>query len=161
MKNKDRIFELIEKLGKFTSKEITKTIGVSRQYVNQVISELITENRVVKIGKTRGSFYLFKDFDLDKTEIRVRLFTSGGVHISRSQARRILAGLEKFKVILLDYENVPIVGQAFADEIYRVFQNSHSDIIIQEENMSEGVKFMVERAKNEAKNHYEYAKKFL
>ncbi|MFY9457739.1 MAG: DUF4325 domain-containing protein [Candidatus Spechtbacterales bacterium] len=90
-------------------------------------------------------------YGFDKTEIRVRLFTSGGVHISRSQARRILAGLEKFKVILLDYENVPLVGQAFADEIYRVFQNQHPDIVIQEENMSEGVKFMVERAKNEAK----------
>lgn len=91
------------------------------------------------------------DYGFDKTEIRVKLFTSGGVHISRSQARRILEGLEKFKVILLDYENVPLVGQAFADEIYRVFQNKHPDIVIQEENMSEGVKFMVERAKGEAK----------
>lgn len=91
------------------------------------------------------------DYGFNKTEIWVKLFTSGGVHISRSQARRILEGLEKFKVILLDYENVPLVGQAFADEIYRVFQNKHPDIVIQEENMSEGVKFMVERAKGEAK----------
>lgn len=91
------------------------------------------------------------DYGFDKTEIRVKLFTSGGVHISRSQARRILEGLEKFKVILFDYENVPLVGQAFADEIYRVFQNKHPDIVIQEENMSEGVKFMVERARGEAK----------
>lgn len=91
------------------------------------------------------------DYGFDKTEIRVKLYTSGGVHISRSQARRILEGLEKFKVILLDFENVPLVGQAFVDEIYRVFQNAHPDILIQEENMSEGVKFMVERAKNEAK----------
>ena len=91
------------------------------------------------------------DFGFDKTEIRVKLFTMGGVHISRSQARRILVGLEKFKIILLDFENVPMVGQAFADEIYRVFQDLHPSIVIQEENMSEGVKFMVERAKNEAK----------
>src|SRR3989338_2986098 len=91
------------------------------------------------------------DYGFDKTEIRVKLYTSGGVHISRSQARRILEGLEKFKVILLDFENVPLVGQAFVDEIYRVFQNAHPDILIQEENMSEGVKFMVERAKNEAR----------
>jgi hypothetical protein len=91
------------------------------------------------------------DYGFDKTEIRVKLFTSGGVHISRSQARRILSGLEKFKVILLDYKEVPLVGQAFVDEIYRVFKNEHPNIAIQEENMSEGVKFMVERAKNEAK----------
>ncbi len=90
------------------------------------------------------------DYGFDKTEIRVKLFTSGGIHISRSQARRILHGLEKFKVIVFDYQNVPLVGQAFVDEIYRVFQNLHPDIILENENMSEAVKFMVERSKNEA-----------
>lgn len=94
------------------------------------------------------------DYGFDKTEIRVKLFTISGVHISRSQARRILSGLEKFKIILLDFDKVPVVGQAFADEIYRVFQNAHPDIVIQEENMSEGVKFMIERAKNEAKKQH-------
>lgn len=91
------------------------------------------------------------DYGFDKTEIRVRLFTSSGIHISRSQARRILSGLDAFQIILLDFENVPVIGQAFADEIYRVFKNLHPHIVIQEENMSEGVRFMVERAKNEAK----------
>ncbi|MBU3968628.1 ATP-binding protein [Patescibacteria group bacterium] len=91
------------------------------------------------------------DYGFDKTEIRVKLFTAGGIHISRSQARRVLAGLEKFKIILFDYENVPMVGQAFADEIYRVFQERHPDIRLENENTSEGVRFMIERAINEAK----------
>lgn len=91
------------------------------------------------------------DYGFDKTEIRVKLYSAGGVHISRSQARRILSGLEKFKIILLDFDNVPLVGQAFADEIYRVFQNKYPNIKIEEENMSEGVRFMIERSKNEAK----------
>ena len=89
-------------------------------------------------------------YGFDKTEIRVKLFTAGGVHISRSQARRILHSLEKFKVIVFDYENVPLVGQAFADEIYRVFQNRHPEIRLENENISEGVKFMIGRARNEA-----------
>ena len=91
------------------------------------------------------------DYGFDKTEIRVKLFTAGGVHISRSQARRILVGLEKFRIVLFDYEKVPMVGQAFADEIYRVFQKLHPDIRLENENMSEGVRFMVERARNEAR----------
>ena len=94
------------------------------------------------------------NYGFDKTEIRVKLYTVGGVHISRSQARRILSGLEKFKVILLDFENVPLVGQAFCDEIYRIFCNKYPGIKIEEENMSEGVKFMVERSKNEAKINF-------
>lgn len=91
------------------------------------------------------------DYGFDKTEIRVKLYTTGGIHISRSQARRVLSGLEKFKIILFDYEQVPMVGQAFADEIYRVFQELYPDIRLENENMNEGVKFMVERAKNEAR----------
>ena len=88
---------------------------------------------------------------LKMNKINVSLCSMSRICIPRSQARRILSGLKKFKIILLDFDKVPIVGQAFADEIYRVFQNSHPDILIQEENMSEGVRFMVERAKNKAK----------
>jgi len=91
------------------------------------------------------------DYGFDKTEIRVQLYTMGGVHISRSQARRVLSGLDKFKIIIMDYDSVPTVGQAFADEIYRVFKNKKPNIEIQDINMNESVKFMVERARNEAK----------
>lgn len=84
----------------------------------------------------------------NKTEILVRLFTQGTIYISRSQARRILHGLDKYESIVLDYDKVSTVGQAFADEIYRVFKNSHPDIKIESRNMIEPVKFMVERANN-------------
>lgn len=91
------------------------------------------------------------DYGFDKTEIRIKLYIVGGVHISRSQARRVLSGLEKFKLIVMDYDRVPTVGQAFADEIYRVFKNKKPNIEIQSINMNEAVNFMVERARNEAK----------
>jgi len=84
-------------------------------------------------------------YDFDRTEIQVRLFTLGTIYISRSQARRILLGLDKFKSIILDFDRVPTVGQAFADEIFRIFKNAHPDISIQPINMNESVKFMIER----------------
>lgn len=86
------------------------------------------------------------DYGFDKTKIQVKLYTIGSIYISRSQARRVLAGLEKFKVIEFDFDKVPIVGQAFADEIFRVFHNKYPDILLEAVNMNEGVKFMVERA---------------
>jgi anti-sigma regulatory factor (Ser/Thr protein kinase) len=76
------------------------------------------------------------DYGFDKTEIRVKLYIVGGVHISRSQARRVLSGLEKFKIIVMDYDRVPTIGQAFADEIYRVFKIKHPNIEIQDINMN-------------------------
>jgi len=90
------------------------------------------------------------DYGFDKTEIRVKLYTLAGIHISRSQARRVLAGLEKFKLIVFDFDKVEVIGQAFADEIFRVFHEKYPDIKLATENMNESVRFMVERASHEA-----------
>lgn len=86
-----------------------------------------------------------EELAFDKTEIQVRLYTIGSVYISRSQAKRVLAGLEKFRSIILDFDRVPGVGQAFADEIFRVFQSNHLDIIITPINMNKSVDFMIKR----------------
>ncbi|OGT07495.1 MAG: hypothetical protein A2X78_00420 [Gammaproteobacteria bacterium GWE2_37_16] len=96
------------------------------------------------------------DYGFDKTEIRVKLYTISGIHVSRSQARRILSGLEKFRVILFDYDKISMVGQAFADEIYRVFHNKYPEIKIEEINMNDTVKFMIERSKNESLRKKEF-----
>jgi len=82
----------------------------------------------------------------DKTEIRVKLFAGGSIYVSRSQARRIMEGLGgKFKTIILDYDKVPTIGQAFADEIYRVFQNRHPETTIKSINMNQAIAFMINR----------------
>lgn len=91
------------------------------------------------------------DYGFDKTEVMVKLYTLGGVHVSRSQARRILSGLEKFKIVTFDFAKVSMVGQAFVDEIFRVFQQQYPQIKLEMVNMVPGVKFMVERAINEGK----------
>ena len=87
-----------------------------------------------------------ESFAFDKTEICVRLFTMGTIYVSRSQARRILTGLEKFKKIIFDFDRVPNIGQSFADEIFRVFQARYPNISIESVNMNEAVHFMVTRA---------------
>lgn len=98
------------------------------------------------------------DYGFDKTQIHIKLYLSGGLYISRSQARQILTGLEKFSIILFDFDKVPTVGQAFADEIYRVFHNRHPHIKLEETNMNEEVKFMVQRAKHDANNQNSWDK---
>ncbi|HZJ41122.1 MAG TPA: DUF4325 domain-containing protein [Candidatus Saccharimonadales bacterium] len=90
------------------------------------------------------------DFGFDKTEIKIKLFIKGGVQISRSQARRVLLGLNQFKIIVFDFDKVPLIGQAFADEVFRVFHNKHPKIKLQTANMNEAVSFMVNRV--EGKN---------
>ncbi len=97
-------------------------------------------NQVFRKYQTTPSNYAF-----NKTEVKVRLYTIGTIYISRSQARRVLSGLEKFKLVILDFAKVPTIGQAFADEVFRVYKTKYPKITIQPIHMNEPVRFMVER----------------
>ena len=66
-----------------------------------------------------------------KTHVPIFLGKYGSEQlVSRSQAKRILARFDRFQEVLLDFTGVPIIGQPFADEIFRVFQNQHPEIAI-------------------------------
>ena len=54
-------------------------------------------------------------------------------------------GLEKFREVVLDFKGVGSVGQAFVDEIFRVFKNEHPDIKIQYINANDEVGAMIKR----------------
>jgi anti-sigma regulatory factor (Ser/Thr protein kinase) len=88
------------------------------------------------------------DFGFNKTVVPVHLARYGNENlISRSQAKRLLARVELFKVVLLDFEGVPSIGQAFADEIFRVFQQQHPNIELVPMHASSEVKRMIQRAR--------------
>ncbi|NTV40952.1 MAG: DUF4325 domain-containing protein [Candidatus Moranbacteria bacterium] len=99
------------------------------------------------------------DFGFDKTEVKVKLYLRNGIHISRSQARRVLVGLENFRMVVLDFDKVPMIGQAFADEIFRVFHNKYPKIKIKAINMNDAVKFMIDRVEgNNPRNQDHFIK---
>ena len=82
----------------------------------------------------------------DKTHIIVELSKlDQDRYVSRSQAKRILTGLEKFNHIILDFRNIKTVGQGFVDEVFRIFQKKYPKIKIEYRNTSEDVRFMIER----------------
>lgn len=82
----------------------------------------------------------------DKTHILVTLSKlEEERYVSRSQAKRILIGLEKFREIILDFKDITTVGQGFVDEIFRVFKNEHPETIINYCNANEDVEFMIKR----------------
>lgn len=64
-----------------------------------------------------------------KTIVPVRLAKVGDeTLVSRSQAKRLLQRVDRFRTVILDFEAVPRIGQAFADEIFRVFANEHPGV---------------------------------
>ena len=88
-----------------------------------------------------------EDYGFNKTVVPVRLAQYGDdLLVSRSQAKRLLARVELFKVIVLDFEGVASIGQAFADEIFRVFACSHPAIELIPVKTNSAVRRMIARA---------------
>ena len=121
---------------------LLKTIYYAENYFN--IFVIITERTTKEIFDE----YTSDDFVFNKTKITVHLAKDylGHDFVSRSLAKRILMNVEKFKIIVLDFENIDNIGQGFADEVFRVFKNKNPDITIVPINMNEEIEFMVNRA---------------
>ena len=81
--------------------------------------------------------------------VRLALY-EGERLVSRSQAKRILNRVERFRYVILDFEGVDTIGQAFADEVFRVFANRHPEISIMAANESEQIGRMINRALSSA-----------
>ncbi|MEA3449432.1 MAG: DUF4325 domain-containing protein [Patescibacteria group bacterium] len=90
--------------------------------------------------------YAGNNFEFSKTKVDVKLYKMGSTYISRSQAKRVMNALSSFKNIILDFKHVKTVGQAFADEVFRVWQNSHSKIKIKTVNTDKNIDFMIKKA---------------
>ncbi len=87
------------------------------------------------------------DYGFTKTIVPVKLAQYGGDNlVSRSQAKRLLDRIDRFKVVLFDFTGVEEIGQAFADEIFRVFALKHPKIEISAIHAGTVVKRMISRA---------------
>ena len=81
------------------------------------------------------------DYRFERTRVQVKLFQKQ--YISRSEAKRLVHGLDKFAEVILDFNGVKVIGQGFADEIFRVFKQEHPNIIIKTDNVSPALEPMI------------------
>lgn len=116
-----------------------------------------TPGTIVKMGISTASERILKqvfdkystdEFSFSRTHIPVNLARIGKENlISRSQAKRLLSRFERFAEIILDFKGVEIIGQAFADEVFRIFANEHPNIRIIWVNANTEVEKMILRAR--------------
>lgn len=98
---------------------------------------------------TKKIFDDFSDenYSFSKTVVPVRLAQYGHEKlISRSQAKRLLVRIDRFKVVIFDFDGVETIGQAFADEVFRVFRNQHPEVELHHVNACKEVVQMISRA---------------
>lgn len=89
------------------------------------------------------------DYNFAKTVVPVRLAKIGDeLLVSRSQAKRLLQRVERFSTVILDFSDVSSIGQAFSDEVFRVFANEHPNVELVSINAAPYVQQMIRRAEN-------------
>lgn len=100
-------------------------------------------------AKIFAQFSADDDYGFSKTVVPVRVAEYGDDNlVSRSQARRLLTRFERFKVVILDFKGVDDIGQAFADEVFRVFAAQHPEVEILPTGTNEAVRRMISRAQS-------------
>lgn len=112
---------------------------------------VVMQHALTSRTELRAVFDAFADPDSDpsfnRTVVPLRMAVFGDEQLmSRSQARRVLTRVERFKTVMLDFDGVEVVGQGFADEVFRVFAREHPDVELIPVHTTPAVGQMVMRA---------------
>lgn len=152
----------------FTSKmadRMTLESGTTRWTIDSIRQDQAVEETTPRDGtlvrfeidpnSTRESSDVYDRFasveqGVTRTRTSVKLFRGEGGHIvSRSEAKRLVAGLEKFREVELDFRDVQGIGQGFADEVFRIWQREHPTTRLVPVNANAAVRFMINAARHE------------
>lgn len=94
------------------------------------------------------------EYAFAKTHVPLKLVALDDEYLmSRSSAKRVLSRVDRFREVLLDFNGINSVGQAFADEIFRVYAVQHPHIQLIAINANEQVTGMIRRAEAAAKEN--------
>lgn len=145
----------------FTSRAAGRLVIKSSQkrlIFDNIIRDIAIDKTTVKKGTTVDFFvglkskktlasifnhYAGEEHELSKTDVNIAFYKAGRAFLSRSQARRILVGMEKFKHLVLDFQSVATIGQGFADEIFRIWKQKNTNALIEVRNANKNIKMMI------------------
>lgn len=94
-----------------------------------------------KIPQEVFDFYTDSNGGFVKTTISLKNIFSASP-VSRSQAKRVCNRLDKFKEVILDFEEIHWMGQGFAHQIFAVFARENPEIKLVPVHMEEDVEKM-------------------
>jgi anti-sigma regulatory factor (Ser/Thr protein kinase) len=88
----------------------------------------------------------YDEYGFSKTIIPLKLMKYEGEQlISRSQAKRLMAHVDQFKEVILDFQGVTTIGQAFADEVFRIYRRENPTVHVYPAHTTDEVKNMIKR----------------
>jgi anti-sigma regulatory factor (Ser/Thr protein kinase) len=90
--------------------------------------------------------YTGDDYEFDRNIVKINLSKHRRL-MSRSEAKRLLLGLDDYTVLDFNFKNVDEVGQGFCDEIFRVYAHRNPGKVLSYHGASDVVRYMIERSR--------------
>lgn len=90
--------------------------------------------------------YTGDDYEFNQNIVKINLSKHERL-MSRSEAKRLLLGLDEYSVLDFNFKNVAEVGQGFCDEIFRVYANRNPGKVLSYHGASDVVRYMIERSR--------------
>jgi anti-sigma regulatory factor (Ser/Thr protein kinase) len=133
-----------------TEGEANDWIRDNPEYQNGTTVWMQLHNQTSRTAKKIFDEYVSgEDYDFSRTVVPVVLAQYvGDPLISRSQAKRVLARVDLFRTVVFDFSGIDSIGQAFADELFRVFAQAHPEIELQFIHANTSVQKMIARARS-------------
>src|SRR3989338_9751899 len=117
MLTKDQVIKIAKEKYKLFSKDIALVFDVSRQYANILISGLVAENKLIKLGSTKRAFYVLPEYAKAHQEI----FPTRYVKAFKNE------GLEEHKVLVQIEETFPTLKN-LSENVRSIFTYAFSEM---------------------------------
>jgi hypothetical protein len=140
---------LVDRFGRPGGDPIDLVVQISLRTHRATIGVMDEKVRIGDEGDVIGNIVVSHSDPLKATVV----FFDRDPLISRSQAKRVLVRVELFRTVLFDFSRVSSIGQAFADEIFRVFARAHSGIELQFVHANAAIKHMISRVRSAEARH--------
>jgi anti-sigma regulatory factor (Ser/Thr protein kinase) len=122
-----------------------QALGESRVTIGTLVRMRLSLKTRREIAGVFATYTDSDDLSFNVSQGIVKLFDMGLGFISRSEAKRLAEGLDKFDRVILDFRGIDEVGQGFVDELFRVWAGSHTGTRLEPVNMGPTVEFMIRR----------------
>ena len=127
------------------NKEADEFLKDIRQRKGTTVTCKIKKNTRRKIKDVFDKF-TDDDYEFNQNIVKINLSKYERL-MSRSEAKRLLLGLEDYAVLDFNFKNVSEVGQGFCDEIFRVYANKFPAKVLSYNGASDVVRYMIERSR--------------
>ncbi len=127
------------------NKEADEFLKDIRQRKGTTVTCKIKKNTRRKI-KDVFDKYTDDDYEFNQNIVKINLSKYERL-MSRSEAKRLLLGLDDYAVLDFNFQNVGEVGQGFCDEIFRVYANKYPRKVLSYNRASDVVRYMIERSR--------------